>query len=268
MHLHLDDRLILVTGSTSGIGREIAVSLLKENASVIINGRSKEKVDKTIRELSDDAYGTGKIYGFAADVSTQEGVELLCNSVQSIAKPLYALVNNTGVFSSQPFLDISDQAWKDMFNTNVMSGVLLSKKFLNQFLSRNEGTILFVSSEAGYASKGLMVHYSMTKSAQLAISRGLAEVTKGTNVRVNSILPGPTWTEGIQEYVEGLAKSKGTDVHQEIRNYFQNVEPSSLIQRFATSKEIADVATFLISPITAAVNGRSWLVDGGIIQHI
>ncbi|KAJ3314267.1 hypothetical protein HDV04_000633 [Boothiomyces sp. JEL0838] len=265
MHLKLDGKLVLVTGSTAGIGKEIAKTLLAENANVIINGRSQSKVDQVVEELK--AGSSGNVYGIAADISTLQGVESLVQKVQAIG-PLYALVNNTGIFESKPFQDISPEEWLQMFNTNVMSGVSLSKPFIKQFLERNEGTILFVSSEAAYASKGFMVHYSMTKAAQLAVARGLAETTKGTNVRVNSILPGPTWTDGVEEYIRGIAKQSGKSVDAAIKDYFATHEPSSLIQRFETPKEIADIAVFMVSPIASAVNGRSWLADGGIIRNL
>ncbi|KAJ3270718.1 hypothetical protein HDV01_007474 [Terramyces sp. JEL0728] len=267
MHLKLDGKLVLVTGSTAGIGRDIAATLLNENADVIVNGRSQPKVDQVVDELKRNYTGSGKVYGIAADVSDEKSILSLVQQVEAIG-PLYALINNTGVFESKPFQDIPVQEWQQMFNTNVMSGVLLSKSFMKQLLDRDEGTILFVSSEAAYASKGFMVHYSMTKAAQLAVARGLAEITKGTKVRVNSILPGPTWTDGVAKYISGIAKQSGKTVDEAVKDYFAVHEPSSLIQRFETAKEIADIAVFMISPLASAINGRSWLADGGIIRNI
>ena len=155
-----------------------------------------------------------------------------------------------------------------MFDVNVMSGMRLSRALLPQLLERNEGVILFIASEAGYSIKEQMIHYSMTKSAQVAISRGLAELTKGTNVRVNTLSPGPTWTEGVATYMKGIANQQGVSVDEAVKNYFVQLEPNSLIQRFANPDEVADAIVFLASPKMSAVNGRSWLVDGGIIKHI
>lgn len=204
MHIQLEGKVVVITGSTAGIGKEIAKIVAKEGAITIVNGRSSKTVAATVQELKEKT-GSLTIYGVAADVSSPEGIESFILQVADLnLPPVYALVNNTGIFESKPFTEIGDDEWTTFFQTNVMSGVKLSKAFLPTMLDRNEGTILFVSSEAALAPKGFMIHYSMTKAAQLSISRGLAEVTKGTKVRINSILPGPTMTEGVEKYMQGM----------------------------------------------------------------
>ena len=204
MHIQLDGKVVVITGSTAGIGKEIAKTVASEGAITIVNGRSSKTVAATVQELKEKT-GSFTIYGVAADVSSPEGIESFILQVADLnLPPVYALVNNTGIFESKPFTEIGDDEWTAFFQTNIMSGVKLAKAFLPTMLDRDEGTILFVSSEAALAPKGFMIHYSMTKAAQLSISRGLAELTKGTNVRINSILPGPTMTEGVEKYMQGM----------------------------------------------------------------
>jgi NAD(P)-dependent dehydrogenase (short-subunit alcohol dehydrogenase family) len=204
MHIQLDGKVVVITGSTAGIGKEVAKIVASEGAITIVNGRSSKTVAATVQELKEKT-GSFTIYGVAADVSSPEGIASFILQVADLnLPPVYALVNNTGIFESKPFTEIGDDEWTTFFETNVLSGVKLSKAFLPTMLDRDEGTILFVSSEAALAPKGFMIHYSMTKAAQLSISRGLAELTKGTKVRINSILPGPTMTEGVEKYMQGM----------------------------------------------------------------
>lgn len=268
MFLELKDKVILITGSTAGIGKQMALTFIQEGAIVVVNGRSMDRILATIETIK-AAHPLAKLYTLEGDISDAEGVAKLLNNLTELSLfPIYAVVNNTGIFESKSFEEVKDSDWTFYFETNVMSGVRLAKALLPDMLARNSGTILFVSSEAALAPKGNMIHYSMTKTAQLSISRGLAELTKGTNVRVNSILPGPTMTEGVRKYMEGIARDTNVSFKEAVSNYFKEFEPSSLIQRFETPEEIANVACFMISPLASAVTGRSWLVDGGVVRHI
>jgi len=232
MDFKLEGKLVLVTGSTLGIGKALAAKFVKLGAHVIINGRSEANVSKAIQELS-GLHESAKLYPAVCDFSSKEGVDHLLKVLdEEIKAPLDVVVNNLGIFESKKFEDITDDEWFNYFNVNVMSGVRLSRALLPRMLERNSGSIVFVASEAAIAVKPFMIHYSMTKTAQLAVSRGLAELTKGTNVRVNTVLPGPTWTEGVATYIEGMAAQQGLTPEELRANYIKEVEPTSLLQRF------------------------------------
>ncbi|KAL6062136.1 SDR family oxidoreductase [Balamuthia mandrillaris] len=277
-----DGKLVLVTGSTAGIGRAIAKKLAQLGANVIINGRSAERIQKTIEELTAELGGASNLrgsfhsapfdFGLKAkegskeeDDSTKRVVELV---EKEIGAPLDVLVNNVGIFESKPFTEISDEEWLHFFNVNILSGVRLARAFLPKMLERNSGNIVFVSSEAGFAPKGFMVHYSTTKTAQLGLARALAELTKGTKVRVNTVLPGPTWTEGVKEYIVGMAKEKGKTEEEVSKGYFEEVEPTSLIQRFIEPEEVANIVAFLASDAASVLNGASVRSEGGILRYL
>jgi NAD(P)-dependent dehydrogenase (short-subunit alcohol dehydrogenase family) len=263
MDLHFDNKLALVTGSTQGIGKAVASGLLREGATVIINGRSQNRVDATVHELSD----RGKIYGIAADIATAAGVEQLARAVTDIGS-VDILVNNVGFFEFKPFFNVTDEDWLKLFDLNVMSGVRLTRALMPEMLGRNWGRIVFIASEAGVKPNPEMIHYSVTKTTQIALARGLAEMTKGTGVTVNSALVAPTWTEGVEVFLDKIAQSSGTTVEAMKTDYFKADGVTSLLQRFATVDEIADLIIFLCSENASAINGAAQRVDGGIIRSI
>ena len=258
MDLQLTNKLALVTGSTAGIGMAIAKNLALEGASVIVNGRSQESVDKAIKSLSD----TKAVMGLAADLSSAEGVKQATEQYPQVD----ILVNNLGIFEVKPFAEISDEDWQKFFNVNVMSGVRLSRAYLPKMFDKNWGRIIFVSSESAMQIPQEMIHYGMTKAAQIAIARGLAESTANTAVTVNSVLPGPTRTEGVKDYLEQMAKDKGVGLEEAEKEFFAKDRPTSIIQRFIEPKEIANMVTYLASPLASATNGAALQVEGGVLK--
>lgn len=263
MNLQLEDKLVVVTGSTSGIGRGIVKSFLQEGARVILNGRNQERVNQAVDELS--AYG--KVYGIAADLSeASQALEFLLKVKEYGG--IDVLVNNMGVFEVKEFESVTDEEWMNYFNVNVLSAVRLSREVLPEMLKRNSGRIINISSEAGVKPLPQMIPYSVSKSALISLSRGLAELTKGTKVTVNSVLPGPTWTEGVESYMVGAAKAENENLDTFTENYFKKNEPTSLIQRFATVEEVADTVVFLASQKASAINGTAQKVEGGIIRSL
>lgn len=260
MNLQLQGKRALVTGSTAGIGFAIASALLQEGASVIVNGRTEQGVQSAIKRLE----GDGKVSGIAADVATVEGVNTLVRQLPEVD----ILVNNMGIFDPKPFEDIPDSEWTRFFETNVMSGVRLSRAYLAAMKQRNWGRIVFISSESGICPPAEMVHYGMTKSAQLSVSRGLAETCAGTAVTVNSVLPGPTLTEGAKTFFETLAAQQGIGFDEAAKRFFAEARPTSLIQRFAKPEEVASLVTYLCSPLAAATTGAALRVDGGVVRSL
>jgi NAD(P)-dependent dehydrogenase (short-subunit alcohol dehydrogenase family) len=263
MDLGLKDKRVLVTGSTMGIGKAIAISFLKEGAQVILNGRDAATVKETVNELS--AYGNAA--GIAADLTNEEELQRLVRQLDEMGE-LDVLVNNAGIFEAKPFEQVTDEEWLHYFNVNVMSAVRLSRIYLPKMLERNKGRVILMGSEAGLKPLPLMLHYSVTKTALIGLARGLAELTKGTSVTVNSVLPGPTWTEGVEQFMIGAAESEGLDLQSFTADYFRSNEPTSLIQRFATVEEVADTVVYLASDRASAINGASQRVEGGIIRSI
>ncbi|MGQ7889300.1 SDR family NAD(P)-dependent oxidoreductase [Paenibacillus sp. WC2504] len=263
MELNLNNKLVLITGSTSGIGKAIAISFLKEGAKVIINGRSDENVNAMVKELS----SLGTVYGVRANVAVKTECDELINKVNEIGA-LDVLINNTGVFKVKPFVDVMDDEWLDYFQTNLMSAVRLSRSFLPIMLERNAGRIINISSEAGVKPYPELIAYGVSKTSLITLSRGLAEMTKGTNVTVNSVLPGPTWTEGFGAFITDLAKENGKDLDTFIKEYFKYEQPTSLIQRYASVEEVASIVVFLASDRASAINGSAQRAEGGIIQSI
>jgi NAD(P)-dependent dehydrogenase (short-subunit alcohol dehydrogenase family) len=263
MDLHIRNKLALVTGSTLGIGKAIAIKLLQEGATVIINGRSQERVDTVLQEL----HSLGTVYGVAADISTAIGAEYLVNAATAIGD-VNILINNVGFFEFKPFFQVSDHEWSKLFDLNVMSGVWLSRALMPKMLERNWGRIVFIASEAGVKPNPEMIHYSVTKTTQIALARGLAEMTKGTGVTVNSVLVAPTWTEGVEIFLDKIAQSSNTTVEAMKIDYFKADGVTSLLQRFATVDEIADLVVFLCSENASAINGAAQRADGGIIRSI
>jgi len=257
MDLQLDDKLALVTGSTAGIGFAVAESLARERCRVIINGRTQARVDAALAKLP------GAV-GLAADLGTSGGVAEAIRRFPNVD----ILINNMGIFEPKAFEAIPDEDWFRFFEVNVLSGVRLSRHYLPRMKAAGWGRIVFISSESAVQIPAEMIHYGMTKTAQLAIARGLAETTAGTRVTVNSVLPGPTASEGVEEFVGRLAADQKTDRASVEQEFFRNIRPSSLLRRFATPEEVAALVTFVASPLSAATNGTALRVDGGVVRSI
>jgi len=260
MDMQLKNRLALVSGSTAGIGHAIAVALAGEGARVIVNGRSQASVDAAVAGIK--AATGNDVLGFAGDLSTPADAEALVKQYPNIE----ILVNNLGIFEPKAFEDIPDADWMRFFDINVMSGVRLARLCLPAMKSANWGRILFISSESGVQIPQEMIHYGMTKSAQIAIARGLAEAVAGTGITVNSILPGPTRSRGVNDFVEALAQAEGKSFAEFEKDFFEKVRPTSLIQRFATPEEVAALVTYVASPLSSATTGAALRVDGGVIK--
>ena len=263
MDLKLEGMQALVTGSTAGIGFAIAAALVKEGASVVVSGRTEQRVKAALQQLQPSG-ARGKVEGLAANLGTADGVQ------QAIARfpALDILVNNLGIFEVKPFEQISDEDWFRFFEMNVLSGVRLSRHYLPGMKQRNWGRIVFISSESAVQIPAEMIHYGMTKTAQLAIARGLAETTVGTKVTVNTVLPGPTASEGVSKFVEQLAAEQRTDAASVEREFFRGMRPTSLLQRFATPEEVAALVAFVCSPLSSATNGAALRADGGVVRSI
>ena len=268
MDLQLRGRHALVTGSTAGIGRAIARALAEEGARVTINGRHAEGVSAALQRLRADC-PDADLHGVAADVGTAEGCARLLDAVAAAdAPPVDILVNNLGIFDPKPFVAIADADWQRFFDVNVMSGVRLSRALLPGMTARDWGRIVFISSESGICPPAEMVHYGMTKSAQLSIARGLAETCAGTGVTVNSVLPGPTLTEGARGFFDKLAAEQGIDFDEAARRFFAQARPTSLLRRFITPDEVAALVAYVCSPRAAATTGAALRVDGGVVRSL
>jgi NAD(P)-dependent dehydrogenase (short-subunit alcohol dehydrogenase family) len=263
MNIDLSGKTALVTGSTSGIGHAIAKGLAATGASVVVNGRTQAKVDAAAAALAKAVPGS-KVRGVAADVSTAEG----CKALVAALPDVDILINNAGIFEPKGFLEIPDADWSRFFDVNVMSGVRLSRAYLPAMLKRNWGRIVFISSESALNIPKEMIHYGTTKTAQLAVSRGLAEMTRGTAVTVNSVLPGPTMSEGVETFVKDLAKQHGQSVEEAASQFVKQFRPTSLLQRFASVEEIANMVVYVSSKESSATNGAALRAEGGIIQTI
>jgi NAD(P)-dependent dehydrogenase (short-subunit alcohol dehydrogenase family) len=263
MKIDLSGKTALVTGSTSGIGHAIAKGLALAGAEVVINGRTQGKVDAAVAAIVKAVPGS-KVRGAAADVSTAAG----CNSLIAVLPNTDILVNNAGIFEPKEFVEIPDEDWSRFFEVNVMSGVRLSRAYLPAMLKRNWGRVVFISSESALNIPKEMIHYGMTKTAQLAVSRGLAEMTRGTAVTVNSVLPGPTMSEGVETFVKDLAKQNGLSVEEAASNFVKQFRPTSLLQRFASVEEIANMVVYVCSKEASATNGAALRAEGGIVQTI
>ena len=261
MDLGLKDKLVLITGSGSGIGKATAEVYLGEGARVIVHALTEEETAACVGDLS----SKGDVIGKAGDLTRLDDAEAL-SAFAKEQGDVDILVNNVGVFSVKPFADLTDDDWMTYFNINIMSAVRMSRVFLPAMLARNTGAIINMASEAGVKPLPQMVHYSVTKTAMLGLTRGMAELTKGTGVRVNSILPGPTWTEGVEAYFDGLAEQKDEPLEDIIDNYFKSDEPTSLIQRFVQPDEVARMIV-TISASTAS-NGAAHRIEGGIVRSI
>jgi NAD(P)-dependent dehydrogenase (short-subunit alcohol dehydrogenase family) len=259
MNLHLTDKTALVSGSTKGIGLAIATGLAREGARVIVNGRTPEAVAKARAQIGLAVPGA-TIDGFAGDLATVAATEKLLQQFPAVD----ILVNNLGIFEPKPFGEITDDEWRRFFEINVLSGVRLSRAYLPGMKTHNWGRIVFISSESGINTPAEMIHYGTTKTAQLAVSRGLAQSCAGTGVTVNAVLPGPTRSDGVEEFVDQL--SGGKPFAEFEKEFFKNFRPSSLLKRFATTEEVANLVVYVCSPLSAATDGAALKVDGGVVS--
>ena len=263
MDLGLNAKRALVTGSTAGIGFATARALAAEGARVTINGRTDARVRAAAERLKRELPGAS-IDGIAADVGTRAGCEMLIAALPDVD----ILVNNMGIFEPKPFEQITDEDWLRFFEANVLSGVRLARHYVRAMRSRNWGRIVFISSESGLQIPAEMIHYGMTKTAQLAVARGLAETLAGTGVTVNSVLPGPTASEGVGQFVEQMAAASGQSSEAVERDFFATVRPTSVIKRFATTEEVAAMVAYVCSARASATTGAALRVDGGVVRSI
>ena len=263
MDLQLKNKIVFISGSTAGIGFAIAQRFLQEGARVIINGRTKENVDKAVSELK-SLVVNANVSGTAADFSKVDDVNKIITSLPEVD----ILINNAGIFEPKPFAQIEDEDWFKFFEVNVMSGIRLSRYYFPKMMEKNWGRIIFISSESAVFIPAEMIHYGVTKTAQIAVSRGLAELTQGTNVTVNAILPGPTKSKGVGGFLEHLSKSSGKNINDVEADFFKHMRPTSLLQRFASVEEIANTTVYFSSPLASATNGAAIRVEGGLIKSI
>lgn len=263
MLIDLKNKHAVVTGSTAGIGFAIAAGLAESGARVVINGRTQDKVAAAMRALNEKVPGA-KIEGVAADLANAEGVAAFVKQVPATD----ILINNMGIFEPKPFEEIGDGDWTRFFETNVMSGVRLSRAYLPGMRQKNWGRIVFISSESAVHIPVEMIHYGMTKTAQLAISRGLAETVAGTGITVNAVLPGPTRSEGVSDFFGKMAKEQGVSQAQMEKDFIAQHRPSSLLGRLATVEEVANMVVYVSSPQASATNGAALRVDGGVVRSI
>src|SRR6202051_2319564 len=263
MQIDLKGKTARVTGSTSGIGHAIARKLALAGADVVVNGRSRAKVDAATAAIAGAAPGR-KVRGVPAELSTAAG----CKTLVAAQGEVDILINNAGIFEPKEFFEIPDEDWSRFFEVNVMSGVRLSRAYLPGMLKRNWGRIVFISSESALNIPKEMIHYGTTKTAQLAVSRGLAEMTRGTKVTVNSVLPGPTSAEGVETFVRNLAKQSGQSVEEAASRFIRQFRPTSLLERFASVEEIANMVVYVSSKEASGTNGAALRAEGGIVQTI
>ncbi|GEC94987.1 MAG: hypothetical protein RLZZ220_3245 [Pseudomonadota bacterium] len=263
MDLQLSGKRALVTGSTSGIGFAIAQSLAAEGAEVIINGRGRAGVAAALERLEQAVPGA-KLRGVAADLGAATG----CEQFVKACPDADILVNNMGIFDPKPFEEIPDEEWFHFFETNVMSGVRLTRHYLPAMKQRNWGRVVFISSESGICPPAEMVHYGMSKSAQLSVARGIAETCVGSGVTVNSVLPGPTRTEGVATFFARLAEEQGVSVEEAERAFFANARPTSIIKRLIDPAEVAAMVTYVCSPLSSATHGAALRVEGGVVRSM
>jgi NAD(P)-dependent dehydrogenase (short-subunit alcohol dehydrogenase family) len=258
MDLGLKGKRALVTGSTAGIGFAIAKQLAREGAFVYVNGRTAERVNKAVGEIE------GKVDGIAADLTTEEGAKKVFARIEK----LDVLVNNLGIFETRPFLEIEDAEWRRFFDANVLSGIRVTRHYLPHMLEQRWGRVIFISSESGLQIPAEMVHYGMTKTAQIAVARGIAESFPASGVTVNSVLAGPTDSEGVATFVEEFARQQGKSKEEFSKDFFEHARPTSLIKRFETTDEIASMVVYLCSEAASATTGSAIRVDGGVVKSI
>lgn len=263
MDLKIKDKVALVTGSSNGIGFAIAKELANEGAIVFVNGRNADRVDEAIKLILSQN-PKAKLKPLVADLSDPKEIEKTFQKIPSVD----ILVNNLGIYEIVPFDEITDEKWQHLFEVNVLSGIRLSRHYLKPMLHQNSGRIVFISSESGIMIPSEMIHYGFTKTSQLALAQGLAQLTKGTKVTVNSVLPGPTWTEGVEKFIAEGARAKGISPKQMEDDFFKTMRPSSLLQRFIKPEEIASLVAYVCSPLSAATNGAALKAEGGLVRSV
>jgi NAD(P)-dependent dehydrogenase (short-subunit alcohol dehydrogenase family) len=263
MQIDLSGKTALVTGSTAGIGFAIAKGLANASAEVVLNGRSRDRVDAAVAKLK-QAVPAAKVRGVVGDVGTIAG----CNEIVTALPEVDILVNNAGIFEPKDFFEIPDEDWSRFFEINVMSGVRMARAYLQGMLKRNWGRVVFISSESALSIPTEMIQYGMTKTAQLAVSRGLAKLTRGTAVTVNAVLPGPTMSEGVETFVKDLARQNNQSEDEAASSFVKQHRPGSLLQRFASVDEIANMVVYVASKEASATNGAALRVEGGIVDTI
>jgi len=263
MNLGLQAKVAVVSGSTAGIGLAIAAALAAEGAKVVVNGRTQARVDAALKSIQQRVPGA-ELRGVAADLGASAGVERFLQQIQEAD----VLVNNLGIFEVKPFAEISDADWLRFFEVNVLSGVRLARAYLPAMLKKNWGRIIFISSESAQHIPAEMIHYGMTKTAQVAVARGLAESLAGTGVTVNSVLAGPTASEGASKFLENMAKQQNLSTAEVERQFFASTRPTSLLKRFETPEEVAAVVAFLASTQAVAINGAAVRAEGGVVRSI
>ncbi|WP_419698430.1 SDR family NAD(P)-dependent oxidoreductase [Mucilaginibacter sp. NFX135] len=261
MDLQLKNKVALVTGSTAGIGYAIAKSLAAEGAKVYVNGRTEERVKAAVDQIKKDT-GNNDIYGLTGDMANKGDIDQIISKLPEVD----ILINNVAIFEPKAFKDITDEDWLKFYEVNVLSGVRFSRAYFDKMLQKNWGRIIFISSESAIQIPEEMIHYGMTKTAQVAIARGLAELTKGSHVTVNSILPGPTRSEGAGAFLDALAAEKKLTAKEVETEFFKTMRSTSLIQRFTSTDEIANLITYIASPLSSATNGALLRADGGVIK--
>jgi NAD(P)-dependent dehydrogenase (short-subunit alcohol dehydrogenase family) len=261
MDLKIKDKIALVTGSTAGIGFAIAKALANEGAKVFVNGRTADRVKLAVERLKKET-GNLEVHGVAADFSDKDQIRQLVDQVPEVD----ILINNVGIFEPKAFDDITDEQWFTFFEVNVLSGVRLARAYFTKMIKKNQGRIIFISSESGLQIPEEMIHYGVTKTAQIAVARGLAELTKGTAVTVNTVLPGPTFSEGAGAFIKNLAKEKNKTIAEVEKEFFQTVRPTSILQRFIDPDEIASLVAYLSSDLSIATNGAAVRADGGVVK--
>jgi NAD(P)-dependent dehydrogenase (short-subunit alcohol dehydrogenase family) len=256
MDLQLENKLAVVTGSTAGIGYAIAEALAQEGARVVVNGRTQAAVSEAVTKIG------GGALGFAGDLSSAQEAAALARKYPDVD----ILVNNLGIFEPKPFGEIPDEDWRRFFDVNVLSGVRLARAFLPGMKRRDWGRIIFISSESALQIPAEMIHYGMTKTAQIAVARGLAESLVGTRITVNSVLPGPTKSRGVDDFVESMAQAQNKTFTQVEQEFFQHVRPTSLLKRFITPQEVGSFVAYVASPLASATTGAALRVDGGVVK--
>lgn len=263
MDLSIKNKQVFVSGSTAGIGYAIANGFAKEGAVVYVNGRSLEKVENAVKRIKEEIAGA-QVHGVVADLTTAEGFDKVSHEVPQVD----ILINNLGLFEPVPFFESKDEDWLKLFNVNVMSGMRLTRFYMPKMLENNWGRVIFITSESAIQIPTEMIHYGMTKTAQLSIANGLAQLTKGTGVTVNSVLPGPTYSEGVERFIGELAQQRESTTKEVERQYFTETRPLSLLQRFISPDEVAATVLYVSSEWAAATNGAAIRVDGGILKGI
>ncbi|MCY8986800.1 SDR family NAD(P)-dependent oxidoreductase [Bacillus atrophaeus] len=263
MDLHVKGKTALVTGSTSGIGKAIVASLIAEGAVVIVNGRREEKVNETINDIKEQ-YPAAVLHPAAFDLGTEKG----CRDIFEKFPHVDILVNNLGIFEPKEYFDITDEEWFRFFEVNMMSGVRLTRQYLKQMIEQKEGRVIFIASEAAVMPSQEMPHYSATKTMQLSLSRSLAELTEGTNVTVNTVMPGSTLTEGVETMLQSLYPNENLTIEEAEKRFMKENRPTSIIQRLIRPEEIAHFVTYLSSPLSSAINGSALRIDGGLVRSV